>query len=89
MLNQTSSEAHKFKLTALFLNRESDKVFFGRCARRCSYTCASRGSVPTYDVPKRCHQLLIYIRTSTCVRARRWIFGKAMDSKEQDEAGRV
>ena len=29
MLNQTSSEAHKFKLTALFLNRESDKAFFG------------------------------------------------------------
>ena len=29
VLNQTSSEAHKFKLTALFLNRESDKAFFG------------------------------------------------------------
>ena len=87
MLNQTSSEAHKFKLTALFLNRESDKVFFGRCAGRCNYTCTSRGSVP-YDVHKRCHQLL-YMRTSTCMRARRWIFGKAMDSKEQDEAGRV
>ena len=80
MLNQTSSEAHKFKLTALFLNRESDKVFFGRRARRCNYTCASRGSAP---------QLLLYIHTSTCMRARRWIFGKAMDSKEQDEAGRV
>ena len=31
VLNQTSSEAHKFKLTALFLNRESDKAFFGGC----------------------------------------------------------
>jgi len=48
VLSQTSSGAHKFKLTALFLNRESGKVYFGR-----------------------------------------WIFGKAMDSKETDEAGRV
>ena len=31
VLNQTSSEGHKFKLTALFLNRESDKAFFGGC----------------------------------------------------------
>tara|TARA_B100000795_G_scaffold185661_1_gene141049 strand:- start:298 stop:444 length:147 start_codon:yes stop_codon:yes gene_type:complete len=48
VLNQTSSEGHKFKLTALFLNRASDKVFFGK-----------------------------------------WIFGKAMDGKEMDEAGRT
>ena len=29
VLNQTSSEAYKFKLTALFLNRQSGKAFFG------------------------------------------------------------
>ena len=29
VLNETSSGSHKFKLTALFLNRESDQAFFG------------------------------------------------------------
>ena len=29
VLNTTSSEGHKFKLTALFLNRQSGKAFFG------------------------------------------------------------
>ena len=66
MLNQTSSEAHKFKLTALFLNRESDKVFFGRCAGQCNYTCASNCVLAADLYPRMmcpgagCHQLLIH-----------------------------
>ena len=43
VLNQTSSEAHKFKLTALFLNRESDKAFFGGWASRKAVAACAGG----------------------------------------------
>ena len=42
--------------------------------------------ISIHDVCKAL-QPTVHIRTCMCVR--RWIFGKAMDSKETDEAGRV
>jgi len=55
VLNQTSSGQHKFKLTALFLNKHGDDAYFGRCTLR---SCSAPHTRITFWRPRSsCAQL--------------------------------